>query len=1169
MEIRVNMRPEDGMRFTRTDGGYMWPLERFTLLICTVVALLQCFALPARSQTSLGAIQGTVQDTSAAVIPGAEIVATHLSTNVSTRTESTSAGAYLISGLPVGSYEVTANLSGFKKLSHQPIVVSTGTTVTVNITLQVGPVTEVVEVRGAGPSLNTTSAELGTVMEGKLLLDLPLSMSSFSASALGSGPRQMEEFIFLAPGVSGNMWSKSVNGSPDFSQEILIDGASAMDSETPGRSDKIAPPYEAVEEFKVHTANYSAEFGRGFGVMNFTLKSGTNAFHGDVFEFLRNDVLDARGFFATAKPRKRQNEFGGTFGGPIVLPRVYNGKNKSFFFFAYTGFRVRGVPANLRIFTIPTPRQRQGDFGEYLDSFNTPIFDPATTRPDGRGGFVRNAFPGNVIPKQRWSRIATQANEMWPSPHFPTVTINYVSNEIERADRNNYSLKFDHAVNARHKVFYSMFWGNSRGIAMEGVDGPWNPGFTGGFLSHTFRLGHNAILRPNLLNDFVAGLTRSDGGRVPVESSARDPFNIPGLAPGVKSFPTFTFAGYRHMGNSSTQPSTRADNNINIKDTLTYLRANHQVKAGFAYLGWRANQLETIVEGGWFYHGRGQTSQPNSPDFARWGNSYASFLLGQPFRWTRLVGGYRNGSRVKSFSWFVEDSWKLGRGLTLSLGVRHEVPLILTEAHDRMSMFSPSARNPATGLPGALIFAGPGQGRTGSSRFAENRPLRHFAPRASMAWQVDSKTVVRTGYGIMYAPGNASTIGRFTNLFKQGFVFQDSGDSLDGFSAARHLDDGFPAFNQPLPFLDPTLVNNRDVDHMNQAAGIMPDQQQWNFSVQRELRGQIVADLGYVGTKGTHLAWGGENLNQLHPRYLSLGPLLEANIASAQARAGGIPVPYTGFQGTVAQALRPFPHIRTINNYMQPTGNSSYHSMQLKLQRRFAQGYHFLVSYTLSKAMAPQGATTGLSDSAFGAGVVRDTYNQRLDKSISPNDQTHNIVFAGSYELPLGKGKRLLSSTGAAHKLAGGWVATFISRYATGFPLSIGGGSQLNLFNGGNRPNRVPNVPMQVPFQDPAKDLYLNAAAFSNPLPYTFGTLGEVISQIRGFPLLNEDIALLKRTAVSERVSLEFRTEFFNIFNRTRFRDPNTDFNNPSQFGRVAGQVNFPRSIQFALKLVF
>ncbi len=1134
-----------------------------------LIALLACIPFTAYGQTSLGTIQGVVQDQTHAVIPGVEVVARHLSTNRNISATSSSSGTYFIPGLPVGAYQLSVEQPGFAKFSQEPVVVSTGSSLTVNNRLHVGDSPETGSVQGRAGARNTPPAEVGTVIEHRALQDLPLSISGLQSVGWGSMPRQIDEFIYLVPGVS--QLGKYVNGSPATSQEILIDGASAMSSEIPGqRVNQYAPPYEAVEEFKVHTADYSAEFGRGFGVMNFTLKSGTNKFHGDAFEFLRNEKLDARGFFVPVRAPKKQNEYGGTAGGPVLIPKLYNGKDKTFFFFAYTGFKVRGADANLRIFTIPTLRERQGDFGERLQSFGTQIFDPDSTQPDGKGNFVRTPFANSQIPKARWSRISTQLNDMLPPPQFPTITNNYVSNEREHLNQYNWSLKIDHSITANHKIFASVFPGKQTSVGYTGVDGPWDPEELNGFNSIGARLGYDFIISPTLLNHFSGGVSRNYGGRITDPASGFDPFKIPGIPTNVQAFPQFIWSGYRSVGNTNGQPSVRADTNINLMDTVTYVRGKHQFKGGFSFQGWRANQLETINEAGTFWFRTAETSQPNDPvNFSKWGNGYASGLLGQVDQFLRLAGGFVDGGRVYTAAWFVEDTWKITPKLTLSLGLRHELPFTLREVEDRMSMFDPGATNPANGRPGALVFAGNGPGRIGRSRFADSLLTRHFGPHLSMAYQVNSKTVFRTGYGIIYAPGNATVVGRMTTLFKQGFSYTEGKSTPDGISSIMKLDGGFQPFDKTLPLLDPTLGNGQTVEYMNPDAGKMPYMQQWNVSIQRELPQGVLLDLDYVGTKGTNVAWGGENINQLDPKYLSLGSLLTANINSPDARAANIPIPYAGFTGSVAQALRPFPHIQTIRDLMQPTGSSTYHALQVKAQRRFSAGYHFLLSYTLSKSIANVASEGGLADTAADSGMPRNTFNRKLDKSISAVDQTHNFVLSGGYELPFGVGKPLLNNAGAVNKVVGGWTLAAIARYASGVPLSIGGGSQLNLFGGSNRPNRLQDVPMTLSFADPATDRYLNMSAFANSAPYTFGTAGIMIPQVRGFPILNEDLSLLKRTTITEGNYLELRVEAFNIFNRVQFRNPSASVNDPANFGRIASQANLASRVQLGLKFVF
>ena len=465
-----------------------------------VLLFLSIFgSLNVSAQVTAGGLRGIVTDPNGATIADATLRATNAATGITSEATSTSAGVYVIGNLPVGQYRVEAQAQGFKTSVTEDVQISTGTISTLNISLQIGEIKQTVEVKETvTPLLQTTTSEVSTNVEQHVVMDLPLELSG--------DRRQVESFVFLTPGVTGSTFSKSFNGSPDLSQVAMVDGIAYSNAEVPGRFYTFSPPFEAVEEFKVSSTLYPAEIGRGFGVANYTLKSGTNQYHGDVFEFLRNDKLDARGFFASARPIVRQNEFGGTVGGPVI-------KNRTFFFVAYDSFRLRGGSINRSVVTVPTDAFRQGDFSALVDGsgHQIPIYDPGSTRPDGKGGFVRDVFANNQIPLDRLDPLAAKVIALMPQPDYPNlISGNYVSRAYSPANKNDIAYKIDHQLTSHQKITFS-HWFNIKEsnpyVADWGKGQPLDWGYPGSLHFHGIRANHDWVVSPAVLNHFGFGFS--------------------------------------------------------------------------------------------------------------------------------------------------------------------------------------------------------------------------------------------------------------------------------------------------------------------------------------------------------------------------------------------------------------------------------------------------------------------------------------------------------------------------------------------------------------------------------------------------------------------------------------------------------------------------------------
>jgi hypothetical protein len=1059
---------------------------------------------------------------------------------------------------------------------REPVTVSTATVSTTDFTLAVGDVSESVTVSGGEVRLETTSAEVGTVMQTKTILDLPISLGG-AATTGATGRRQIENFIFLTPGVTGNQWNKSINGAPGFSAEILIDGIDMNNIGAPGFIAEASPPYEAVEEFKVQNTMYPAEYGGGYGVLNFTLKSGTNRFHGDLFEFVRNDKFDARSFFGgRTKPLLRQNEFGGTFGGPLMLPK-YNGRDRTFFFFAYSGFRLRGGVPTGGLVTLATAQQREGNFGDYP----FPIYDPGTTRGDGAGGFVRTPFTGNVIPRARITAVASRTIPLLPQTDFPSFFNNYVNRANQPSTDDDWSLKIDHQISSKQRISAAYWWVHGNTKINGAVAGELNPGFRDTPTEASgYRFNYTYTISPTLLNRIGIGYTPTS----PTWSRWRlDPregnkvVQIPGIPAESRGFPILTFGGptpYANLGNSNNNGTDpQFFQNWSGSEDLSWIRNKHQLKMGVMWRRREMTVLDRRNEGGTFNFNALSTSQPNTSDFARHGNPFASFLLGQVFSASAAVPAPLRHYKDDLFATYVEDVFKVNRKLTLSLGLRYELPFYAKEKEGIISFLDLARPNPgAGGRPGALVFLGNGEGRTGTFDIIGSYKVG-FSPRFALTYAFDRKTVIRTGYGIFRIE---TAVGRLNgcNFWCSGFGLQPNYTTTNqGVTPAFTLEQGFPANPRRPPVFDAALNNNGSVSLINWHANRMGLMQSWTFDIQRELPWGIMLDLAYVGTKSSGTWTGLENPNQVDPRYLSLGQTLLADIGSAQAAAAGIARPYAGFTGSVAQALRAYPQYTNIDDMYQPTGYNFYNAMQMRLQKRYSSGLSFLGAYTLAKNIGfPGGDIFG--DTAGGGGARGiDTFNRRLEKTTTAPDQTHIFIMSWNYELPFGRGKKFGARMHPVlDRIIGGWQANGINTYRSGTLIAVGGGTQLPLFGGGNRPNWISaNVRSAVPMSsfDPARDRYLNIDAFSQPAPFTFGNAPPRMPHVRTPAFFNEDISFFKNVAFTESVFLQIRGEFYDLFNRVVFGGPAANINNSGTFGVIGGQANSPRLIQFAAKLIF
>ncbi len=1127
--------------------------------ILLITGSLFCPPIPAQSSRST--ITGRVTDSSGGSIPGATVTAKNAETGVGYTATTNATGNYSIQQLPEGAYKLTVEGNGFSTAVQDNVQLTLAQTLTFNATMQVGQVNESVEVNGTALAVQSNSSEVATSVTRQLVMDLPLSVSG--------NTRNIESFLFLTPGVTGTTANTQINGSQSRSKEVLIDGASSISPESGGTLFS-TPSVEAISEFQLLGADFNAEYGRtGGGFEIFTTRSGTNDFHGSVFDYLRNDVFDARGFFALATPVNRQNEYGVVFGGPVWIPKVYKGRNKTFFHFVYSGFRYRQGASNSVISVAPAAF-RAGDFSSLVNSSGqkVAIYDPDSTALMD-GVTTRTAFPNNQIPVSRFSAVSQSILPLLPQTSNLNLLNNYLATGATKVDKDQIDIKIDHNFSDRHRVNGFFYRGEYPTTNPDILPQPLGQGWVSTYHSYWARFADDYIVSPSKVNHIGLGYTR-EGQYWYAEASNQDWPQKIGLAgvntgPG-NSFPQVSFSdGYYSFGavNGAKTTGDQINTTYQLNDTFSWVAGKHNLKFGADARWLETNGADLFNSQGTFGFNSLETALPSASSTT--GNSFASFLLGDVHSASRNVLGYVPGNRYRYLAGFVQDDWKITRHLTLNFGLRYDLYFPRSESHSNLSGFDAALPNPgAGGIPGAIAFLGSGPGRSGKSSFADT-DYKNFGPRVAVAYTINDKTVVHLGYGIYYGPGNATTGLRQSQSYNYGFSSVPAYSSTNnGITPAFNWSSGFPTGYPLPPTISPTVANGSNVVTMYPGDGRPPYFQDWTVDLQRELSAGVLVNATYVGIKGTRLGTNLINLNQLNPSYLALGSLLTASVTSAQAVAAGIAVPYPGFTGSVAQALRPYPQYLNITDLANPNGNSTYNALQLKAQKRLSRGLTALVAYSWSKSL------TDGENQAGGGPSGQDYYNRRLEKAVSQDDVPQNLAISYTYELPFGHDKHFLSSVKLVDRIAGGWTFTGIQQYSVGTPIVVSANNTLPIFNSGLRPNLVKGAPLtnNTSNFDPNTMRYINVAAFVVPPPYTFGTAARSYTNLRNPGYLNESFGMIKHTPLGEHTNLTFRAEFFNVFNRVQLGGPAANVS-ASNFGIISSQANAPRQGQMALRLDF
>ncbi len=1082
-----------------------------------VCALLLVSAAPCFAQDT-AEITGRITDPAGAVTPGATIEIRNSGTEEKWDAVSNAEGYYTQALLPPGAYRITVRHPGFKQEARN-VTLEVQQTARLDFVLQVGAVTETIEITAAAPMLESSTASLGQVIEAQAIADLPLNGRNYldlakltigvsdpigSDQAGQAGDRAKNGGSFVANGTRSDMNNFILDG---------IDNNAKIADISNGSNVVIQPSVDALMEFKVETNVYSAEYGHSAGaVVNATIRSGTNKIHGSVFEFLRNDKVDGRNYFllpTQATPELRRNQYGLTGGGAIR-------KNKTFLFASWQGTRQNSGAGTIVETLEPVP-YRTGDFS----SVKTAINDPSLTVPATSTTYTKTPFPGNIIPLSRISQPASLLFKDLPLPETSAAANNYVASPITMLKRDQWDQRGDQNVSNADKLFvrysYYVYHNVNPGPLPAPLIG--STGFTQSIndqSGHGGVLGETHILSGSIVNEFRAGYNRVSNALTPFITDnlyAKYGFGYIPPAPGLAGLPNITISGYAQLGEATFLPDAKGSDTLQLTDGLSWSKGSHFLRAGGEYRWVRSR-----------YHIWGSARGSFSFNGAFSGNAVADFLLGDPNS-ASLSSVLEGDIRYKYYGGYLNDDWKLTPKLTLNLGLRYEYWTPPYERHDLQANFvvGPNKlvyvnNNVPPSTPAVLAMNVPSN--YDSRGLVENH-YNNWAPRLGLAYQMFRNTVIRAGGGAFYSEASATGVSarpEYNPPFRVGYTY-----TSDNIHPTLTLATGFPA-----NAVDPTqlVAANTALNSFNPTMKV-PVVYHWSFSLQQQL-GKYLLDSNYVGTKGTHLGIN-YNINQ----------------------------DYAG--GTSAAARRPIQGFNDIT-FFDSMGNSEYNALQLRLQRRYSNGISLLVSYTWSKFMdLGSGQLTGdLS--------VRNVDQVNWERAASSGNTPHRLVFSYTYALPVGRGQRFQIRNPVLAAVAADWQLNGITTIRDGHPFTpVMSVSSAN--TGAARPNRIADG--SLPADQRSINDWFNLAAFTTPAQYNYGNSGRNIIYSPG--ATNFDFSIFKRYGLrrlGEAGQLQVRFEGFNVMNHPQFGQPNANISTAGA-GTITVLANSMRQLQAGLKVIF
>lgn len=1102
-------------------------MYRLITVLLTVSALT-----PAMAQVSSAELSGTVSDGSGASIANAKITLTNPETNIAREATTEASGAYLFTLVPPGTYNLNVEAAGFRKLVQNGIPLQVNQRARLDFTMQLGQVTETVEVAAAAPLLESQSSSLGAVVNQQFVGELPLNGRNFIQLAV------------LQPGVNGAGQSVAgtimsgarpddrrpgseifSNGNRENSNNFLYDGVDNNDRLT--LSIVLRPGVEAIKEFKVQTNLYSADLGRNSGaVIDVVTKSGTNQIHGSVFEFLRNSAMDARNFFnraGTAFPSFRYNQFGFSLGGPVVFPKLYNGRNKTFFFADYEGFR-RNQQVLLNT-SVPQAAMRGGNFGGV-----NAVWDPTTTVSNGSGGFTRTRFPNDVIPTNRFDPVSAKLINAFPAAQSASQFNNYLANLSQKQDWDQGDVRVDHQISPNDTFFARWSIQHTTSFApntfpdvqLPGLDKPYGFGNEDSFAGPAFNPTQHAvasyvkILSPRLINEFRAGFNRFvldyTGQYAETGLNLGNKIGIPNsnTNPNHSLMPIINLQNYTGVGHSRSLPIFRRMNTFQYTDNMTFNTGAHTLKWGGDFRRRQVTEYQTNRGNGRFNFSAALTDARNGTPGGG-GNAIASFLLGYAALIEQDFTLAWVGARGIETGFYFADDWRVTRKLTFNLGMRWEYYSPFSEVANRWANFDPATAT--------VLVAG----RDGvDKRAGVHRDFGNYAPRFGFAYQVGKSTVVRGGYGLFYNPnGNGGALLRLQRHIPFGPIYSvATGDTNPG----RKISDGFPA----PPDVDFASTKNP----FGGVVGVSSDfssayAQQYNLSIQQEMTPiQTIFKFAYVGNLGRRL-----------------GTVIDLN------------QPIIGTAGTSVNSRRPFfavrPNLAGIS-YAVSDGLSNYNAFQMTVEKRMGHGLGILAGYTWSHGIDDIG-----TDFGGGSGTPQDIRNRRAERGNSNFDIRHRTTISYTYVLPI-----LTQSKGFVRTLFGGWQTNGIWTIQTGLPFSLGLQTAQTNGAGGSRPDAFRDGTLDKGQRSITR--WFDPSAYGAPTTLRFGNAAR--NNLYGPGRVNFDSSLFKDFAFGESFKVQFRAEAFNTFNHPQFGQPNGTIGN-AQAGVIGSTVGTPRVLQLALKL--
>jgi hypothetical protein len=1170
-------------------------MQRVCLGFIVFALALGCLS----AQTPTGTLQGTITDASGALVPGAKVVITNIATNERKQLTTDDEGRYLQPFLLAGDYSVTVEKAGFQALRQEGIHLDVGQNRSVDLGLTVGAVSQEIRVESTPPQVDVNTSSVGQVIENKRIMDLPLN---------GRGVFNLAN---LTPGVNptGGGATPGIAGGRNAMSEIQIDGMTDIAPENNvGINNRIYDPQvDAVAEFSVQVNSLAAEYGRfAGGVINVSTKSGTNQLHGTAYDYLRNAKLNANGYNNNRNNRPRTgsvtNQWGYTVGGPIYLPGVYEGRNKSFFFNDFEGTNARNQASATA--TVPLAEWKAGNFSNLMTSAGVPIiiYDPLTGRvdPANPARFIRDPFAGNTIDPTRIDPVARAMAAYWPSPNNTPTNVftqqnNFASSGGSKSDSYRLDTRWDENWTEKWRMFarVSVAWNQSlpfNGFGTLGTssgDGPNSSTTRNVSLDHTYTINSSTIANVRY------GFSRTSFQRVPFSDGidlTQLGFPASYAATAARNgleFPNIGISGNLSLNGLGQATFTRLFQHPmvhSLTGSMTKLTSAHSIKFGGEFRKLMINFAQYGQPSGTYSFNAAWTQQEINTTSSTAGAGLASYLLGLP-----SGGSMSHDPSAASSSdyWaaYIQDDWKITRKLTLNLGLRYDVDIPRTERFNQYSFFDINAVSPLQGvipasaclncgnLKGGMNFVSP------SNRHQTPTDWNDFGPRIGFAYNLAPKTVLRGAYGISYAPSALQAAGTSGTAGMEGFNSSTGVNS--SFDSNRTV---FAFLRNPFPtgFNLPTGTSLGARTNLGLGVGDSffnayhtPYVQQWNANVQRSLPGNMVAEVGYLGNRGIDLVDGetGWQYNQLPASYLSLGTALQDKVANPffgmiPYTTGALAQPTVNFN----QLLRPYPQYTSLQSFRKPTANSIYHGMTVRVDKRFSSGMSLLFAYTASKAI--DNASSAVNFLGGIAGTHLDFYNQSLERSLSSFDVSQRAVFSYVYELPFGKGKPVLNHLPRGlNMLATGWQVNGITTFQKGLPLIIGGvTNNTNIFTSSQRANNNGTsafIDHSGQTHDQMMVKWFDPAVFSQPAAFTLGNLGRTLPDVRAPGINSTDLSAFKNSyfGTEHRYNLQYRVEAFSAFNHLNLSAPATAINSGT-IGTITGGSG-TRNVQMALKLLW